>query len=238
MKLRVARASSLAQLPGRRRMKFAVIAVWLVVLVAIGPLSAKFEDVQQNDPADYLPANAESVKTIDQLHGFPSDGEADAITVFHRDGGLTAADRTAIDRVRVAINERVRPKSNSVRRGTVARTHPPKVSRDGATALLTTPITVPQEASGDQEDLLTDTPDDIRDKLNSLPSGLEAKVTGPAGFALDATDVFKQINGTLLFATAGLVLVLLIVIYRSPIFWMIPFASVLMAEFITRGLGY
>ena len=46
---------SLAQLPGGRRTKFAVIAVWMVVLFAIGPLAGKFEDAQENDPADYLP---------------------------------------------------------------------------------------------------------------------------------------------------------------------------------------
>ena len=68
-----------------------MVGVWLVVLVAIGPLAGKFEDAQENDPADYLPAGAESVRTLDRLDGFPSDDEADAITVFHRDGGLTAA---------------------------------------------------------------------------------------------------------------------------------------------------
>jgi RND superfamily putative drug exporter len=207
-------------------------------LIAIGPLAGKFEDAQQNDPADYLPAKAESVKTIEGLDGFPSDGEADAITVFHRDGGLTTEDTAAIGQVRAAVNSRVRTAINSERPETVAETGPPKISRDGATALLTTPITVPEEASGNAEDLLTDTPEDIKGELGTLPNGLEAKVTGPAGFSADAVEVFNDINGTLLFATAGLVLLLLIVIYRSPIFWMIPFFSVLLAEVTTRGLGY
>jgi putative drug exporter of the RND superfamily len=233
-----ARMRQLAELPGGRRTKFAVIAVWLVALFALGPLAGKFEDAQQNDPADYLPANAESVKTVDGLHGFRSDGEADAITVFHRDGGLTAADRAAIERLRGAINERVRPAMNKVRRASVGDTAPARLAADGGTALLTTPITVPAAASGDAEDIVTDTPEEIKDRLGSLPSGLVAKVTGPAGFSSDAVDVFNDINGTLLFATAGLVLVLLIVIYRSPIFWLIPFFSVLLAEFVTRGLGY
>ena len=114
----------------------------------------------------------------------------------------------------------------------------PVISRDGTTALLTTPITVPEEVSGEGEDLLTDTPEEIKGELGSLPSGLEAEVTGPAGFAADAVEVFNDINSTLLLATAGLVLVLLIVIYRSPIFWLIPFFSVLLAEVTTRGLGY
>jgi RND superfamily putative drug exporter len=231
-------AGSLAQMPGGRRTKFAVIAVWLVVLVAMVPLAGKFEDAQENDPADYLPADAESVEAIDGLEGFPSEDEADAITVFHRDGGLTPADRAAIERARTAINERVRPAINAEQPGTVAETGPALVSDDGGTALLTTPITVPEEASGDAEDLLTDTPEEIKAELGSLPSGLEAEVTGPAGFAADAVEVFNDINGTLLLATAALVLVLLIVIYRSPIFWMIPFFSVLLAEITSRGLGY
>jgi RND superfamily putative drug exporter len=229
---------NLVEIPGGRRTKFAVIAVWLGALVALGPLAGKFEDAQENDPADYLPRNAESVKTIDGLQGFRSDGEADAITVFRRDGGLTAADRAAIERVRDTINGRVRPEMNAVRRASVAATSPARLSADSRTALLTTPITVPAQASGDAEDIVTDTPEEIKDRLDSLPSGLEAKVTGPAGFSSDAIEVFKDINGTLLFATAGIVLVLLIVIYRSPIFWLIPFFSVLLAEFLTRGLGY
>jgi RND superfamily putative drug exporter len=215
-----------------------VIGVWLVVLFAIGPLAGKFEDAQENDPADYLPANAESVKTLDRLDGFPSDDQADAITVFHRDGGLTAADRAAIEQVRTRINERVRTEINAERAGTVALTGPAQTSTDRGTALLTTPITVPEAAGGDAEDLLTDTPEEIKSELVSLPSGLEAEVTGPAGFASDAVEVFNDINGTLLLATAGLVLLLLIVIYRSPIFWLIPFFSVLLAEVTTRGLGY
>ena len=93
-----------ADLPGGRRTKFAVLGVWLVILVVIGPLAGKFEDVQENDPADYLPGKAESVQAINVLEDFPSGDISDAITVFNRDGGLTVADRAAIARARVAIN--------------------------------------------------------------------------------------------------------------------------------------
>ena len=87
----------LDDLPGGRRSKFAIVGVWLIVLFAIGPLAGKFEDAQENDPADYLPANAESVEAIEELEEFPSGDIANAITVFYRDGGLEAADK-AVDR--------------------------------------------------------------------------------------------------------------------------------------------
>src|SRR5918994_2148845 len=170
-------ARSAALLPGGRRTKYAVIAVWLV-------------------------------------------------------------DRIAIDQVRTAINDEIRPAYSGEFPDSVAKTGAAILAEDGATALLTTSITVPEEAVGDEEDVLTDVPEDIKTELGSLPTGLEAEVTGPAGFSADAVEVFNDINGTLLYATATLVLVLLIVIYRSPIFWMIPFFSVLLAEISSRGFGY
>ena len=225
----MARLREALQLPGGRRAKFAVIGVWLLIAIAIGPLSGKFEDVQKNDPVDYLPGSAESVKALKKVKELPAGETANAITVFHRNGGLTAADRSAIDRTRSAINGQ--------RRAGVGATGPAVVSKDGATALLTTPIKT-KDGSSEASKLLVDATDDIKDDLGSLPGGLQAKVTGPAGFSADAINVYKGINGTLLLATAGLVLLLLIAIYRSPIFWMIPFFSVLLAEVSSRGIGY
>jgi RND superfamily putative drug exporter len=70
----------------------------------MGPLAGKFEDVQENDPADYLPANAESVQAINVLEEFPSGDIANAITVFQRDGGLTVEDKVQIASVRGSID--------------------------------------------------------------------------------------------------------------------------------------
>ena len=68
--------------------------------------------------------------------------------------------------------------------------------------------------------------------------GLEAKITGGAGFSADAIEVFEGINGTLLLAALSLVIFLLIVIYRSPMFFLIPLLAVLFAETLSRSLGY
>ena len=71
-----------------------------------------------------------------------------------------------------------------------------------------------------------------------MPEGVAAHVTGPAGFSADASKAFEGINSTLLFTTAGLVFLLLVLIYRSPIFWALPLLAVLVAESVVRGLGY
>ncbi len=215
--------------PAGRRSKFAVIGVWLIVLFAVGPLAGKFEDAQENDPADYLPADAESVEVIEILEDFPSGDITEAVTVFSRAGGLEPADEAFIEGVRDEINA-------SSREG-VGETEEPIPSKDGAAALLITPITV-EDGTNEAGQLLVDATDDIKAEVEDAPDGLEAKVTGPAGFSADAIDVFDSINGALLYATALLVLILLIIIYRSPIFWLIPFFAVILAEITSRGMGY
>ena len=228
MKLR-STARNLAQLPGGHRTKFAVVGVWLLIAVAIGPLSGKFEGAQKNEPIDYLPGHAESVKALQALDDFPSADEVNAITVFRREGGLSTADRSKIDQTRATVN--------AARLKGAGATGPPVISKDRTTALLTTPITV-KDGSAKSTEVLVDATDEIKADLEDVPSGLQAKVTGPAGFSADAINIFGDINGTLLFATAGLVLLLLVIIYRSPIFWMIPFFSVILAEVSSRGFGY
>ena len=68
--------------------------------------------------------------------------------------------------------------------------------------------------------------------------GLDVAVTGGAGFAADVEGVFGGIDGILLIGAGSLVLILLILIYRSPIFWVIPFFTVLLAEGASRGSQY
>ena len=86
---------------------------------------------------------------------------------------------------------------------------------------------------------MLDSVDEIRDRAHDLRAdGLQVEVTGAAGYGADAIEVFGDINGQLLLAAGGLVLFLLILIYRSPIFWTIPFFTVLFAEISSRGFGY
>ena len=76
---------------------------------------------------------------------------------------------------------------------------------------------------GGEEEILIEAVEDVRELVRmDLPPGLEVEVTGPAGFSADASKAFEGINSTLLLATAGLVFVLLVLIYRSPVFWLIP----------------
>ena len=218
--------SKFAAFVSGRRSAFVVLGLWLVLVVALGPLAGKFESAQQNEPSSFLPGDAESVRVLDAADGFASGQATPAIVVYDAAGGFDARTRVAVGARREAI---AAAGVEGVTTVTV-----PVYSEDGTAALLTAPI-----VAGGDEEVLIDAVTSIREiATEDLPPGLEAKVTGPAGFSADASKVFEGINSTLLFATVGLVFFLLVLIYRSPVFWALPLLAVILAESVVRGLGY
>jgi len=217
--------SRLLTLPAGRRAKFVVAALFLLICLGAGSLSAKFEDAQENDTSSFLPGDAESVKALAAVERFPGGELAPAAIVYERDGGLRTADRE-----RIAADVRG---LNADRPPTTLPAEDPIFSENGEAALVSMPV-----RSTDDATAFEDAVQEIRDRVSGERDGLTVKVTGAAGYSLDAIKVFGNINGTLLLTTAGIVLVLLVAIYRSPIFWAIPFFTVLLAEVASRGCGY
>jgi len=219
--------SRLLTLPAQRIPKFFVLALALVLVASVGPFSGQFEDAQENEATSFLPGDAESVQALEAIEQFPDGQVAAAVTVIARDGGLTAEDRQEAE----AFAQDLSDDPPIITAGTEG----PIQSEDGEAVLVITQV---RDTGGTGEDFL-DSVSDIRDRAHALRGGgRQVEVTGAAGFGADAIEVFGDINGRLLFAAGGLVLILLIIIYRSPIFWTIPFFTVVVAETCARGFGY
>jgi RND superfamily putative drug exporter len=244
------RGSSFTFAAGRRA-KWIVFAIWFVVIfAAAGPanLPAKFEDAESNEATSYLPGSAESTKALKATESL-QDGElAPAVIIYRRESGLTAADRQTI----VAdVNEMAEGRrfqgviaDGAKAAGKGAKAVPgqppgyepfvgPALSPDGKAAIVTAYIK--GEGEGDR---ILDPVKAWRDQITDRGGGLEVKITGGAGFSADAIEVFEGINGTLLLAALSLVIFLLIVIYRSPMFFFIPLVAVIFAETLSRSIGY
>ena len=214
-------------IPAGRRAKWVVVAFWVGLLVVFSALQfpTKFQDVQKNDSASFLPSSAESTKALAAVKTIQGKETVAIVTVYRRAGGLTAADRARILQDRNELNALKLPDTTPFSR--------PIPSKNGQAALLVANITTNGEAK-----TILDPVNEVRTVVNNPGGGLEAKVTGSAGFSADAIKIFEGINGTLLLAAIILVFVLLALIYRSPIFLWIPLFTVIFAEFASRSIGY
>ena len=86
----------------------------------------------------------------------------------------------------------------------------PLVSDDATAAQIFVPI----DSSGEVREVV----EQVRERVSAdVPAGVEAWVTGPAGFTADLVKGFLGIDGLLLIVALGAVFVILVVVYRSPL---------------------
>lgn len=69
-------------------------------------------------------------------------------------------------------------------------------------------------------------------------TGMTVYMTGPAGIAIDTLNLFSRADLVLILSTVGIILILLIVIYRSPLLALIPLlATAFVYEVVNQILG-
>ena len=110
---------------------------------------------------------------------------------------------------------------------------PATISDDNTTAVVTIPMDEINDVDERAERVA-----EIRTLIGeeTLP-GVEAYVTGPEGFQVDLAGVFAGADFTLLLATVLIVIVLLLVTYRSPILWIVPLLVVGTADGMAGQIG-
>jgi RND superfamily putative drug exporter len=69
-------------------------------------------------------------------------------------------------------------------------------------------------------------------------NGYTHYVTGPGGLLGDLFSAFGTLDSSLLLTTLGVVAIILIIVYRSPILWVIPLLSSLFALSMAGGIVY
>ncbi|GAB3185593.1 RND superfamily putative drug exporter [Micromonospora palomenae] len=187
----------------------AVLAVlgWLVVGGIAGPYSGKLGEVATNDNASFLPADAEATRAQDLAGGFVERESTPALVVYERGSGITDADkqRAAADTARFAQVP-----------GVLGPLPPPIPSQDGQALQVVVPI---DEAEGEEIGRVVE---ELRGIAGGDRDGLTVDVAGPAGLLADLIEVFGAIDGPLLLVTLVVVLVILLIVYRSPVLWLFP----------------
>ena len=205
----------------RRWFALGLFVLWLLVAGFAGPYSGKLADVQTNDNAAFLPKTAESTEVNDLQRRFIDQETTPGIIVWERESGITAADRALATQQLAEV--RAVPKVVSVT--------PLIPSQDGRALQA-----VVQLAGTDGMEL-TDAANAVRDEVQGS-DGLSAYLTGPAGLLADLIAAFEGIDSTLLLVTGAVVIVILLLVYRSPVLWIFPLLSVGFGYALAGGLVY
>ena len=199
-----------AEIPAGSWTKWLVLGFWLVVVVVAFPLSGKLTGAEKNDAKAWLPATAESTKVLDVQSRFQSPNIFPGVVVYERAGGLTAADRAkaASDARKFADVE------GTIPRGVTG----PIPSSDGQA--IQTVIQVNLGSEGWNRAAATAS--SVRAIAESDANGLSVHLTGPLGNAADNSKIFSGIDSTLLYSALAVVIVILLITYRSPVLWLLP----------------
>ncbi len=218
----------IAGLPAGRWTKWLVLAFWIAVVAVAGPLAGKLNSAQQNDASEWLPSNAESTQVVDLAKRFTPSDVFPALVVYERaDGAVTPADQA-----KVAADVRrfagVRDLGGQVQG--------PIPAKDGHALQVVVPLKVAAKGNGWEQ--LGPRIDELRSIARADAGGLGVYMTGPAGYAADFANVFSGFDATLLYITAAIVVVILLLTYRSPVLWLLPLACVFVALTAAQAVIY
>ncbi|TFB53960.1 MMPL family transporter [Cryobacterium tagatosivorans] len=191
-----------------------LILVWFGLFGAGGSSFGKISQVATNDQAQQLPASADATEVKALQAEFRGSDTLPGVLVYQKDAGLTEADQAEINGQVAELAAIDGVVSDSV--------SPAILADDGKAAEAFLPL--------DNAVKPSDTVGEIRDYLAAHPiSGVDVYVTGPAGLIADLSGAFAGIDGILLLTALAAVLVILVIVYRSPLLPLIVLGTSLAA---------
>ncbi|GAA2765998.1 MMPL family transporter [Streptomyces paradoxus] len=212
-----------------RRAKWLVLVLWVVVLFIAAPFAMKLTDAQDNDAASWLPGSAESTQVLEISEDFRPE-QIPAVVIYARESGLTPQDRAE-------IAEDVTQLKQLRDHGIIGeQTRGPVFDRqtDPRAAQVFVPIMMDEEGW----ERISPAVESIRDDVGTGGDGLSVHITGPGGTSADFAEAFEGIDSTLLFSAMAVVVVMLLITYRSLTLLVVPLVAVVCALFAAQALIY
>lgn len=217
-----------------KRGKWMTLIIWILITGILSFSLPSVNEVEDNS-AEQLPGNSMSVKAAAiAKKQFPSDTGVPLLLAWYRDGGLTDQDYAVIQNLYKDLNnDPVKAQDTLPPLGELP-VQALKSSASQDEESIITPVFINKNAG---TEVLQNDVKAVKSKISKLTdssvfkgdlksSGLHVRLTGPVGIQTDAVSLFSKADVTLLISTTVLVLVLLILLYRSPILAVVPLIGV------------
>ena len=226
----------------RRPLAYAllVIFLWFGASGVFGPLFGKLSTVQENDNSAFLPDSAESTQAAKIIEKFNQDQNQNLPTLVLYVGEV---DQTKIAALNAHLSQLGSEKiigtdvpiSKYLTEGEQIFAFP---SQDGKALLVNLPFKseIATDLLPNNKPALPEVIETLREDSAEFAKsvGLTSNVTG-IGALLGAIE---GIDSSLLLTTLVVVALILIVVYRSPVLWILPLFSAVIALSTAGGLVY
>jgi RND superfamily putative drug exporter len=221
-----------------------VVIIWFLIAGVFGPLFGKLTSVQENNNSSFLPKGAEATLAADEIKTFSGKDSFNFPTLILFEGKVNPASIAAINEHMAGVGALTLDGTDAkisdyLAPGQVISVFP---SQDGQAILANVPLdgnaiakTLPNE-----KPVLPAVVDALRADIKPIAeaNGVTHYVTGPGGLLGDLFAAFGTLDSSLLLTTLGVVAIILIVVYRSPVLWIIPLLSSLFALSTAGGIVY
>ncbi|MDA0169595.1 MMPL family transporter [Solirubrobacter taibaiensis] len=238
----------IASLALGRRSRWIVIAAWVVLGLALAPLQPRLQTIASDESETFFTRGADSTQ-VDRLLDtrFPEGGDATAViafvakegSIFERTPDIAPyVERICASEALPALKGVASPDGvmcGEIGHALAPTTGPSSLSSDNPeTMALYTVVNGRDDTESVAADVAT-----LRGMLPG-PDGhpVASYVTGQAGFDADRSAAVEGLDGTLLAITGVLVLVLMLLTYRSPLIAALMLGVVAIAYLIATGLVY
>ncbi|MDP5184711.1 MMPL family transporter [Blastococcus sp. BMG 814] len=205
----------------------AVVALlWLGLAGPLGSFSGKLAEVSENDSAAFLPDSAESTRVTELQQQFRTERTLPVVLLWESEDG--ALDRAALAEAQQRVDQAAAVAEEA---GALAgQPSPPIPSEDGEAVQAVLPF----------DPDLGETLPEVIGEVRAIPGidGTTAYVTGPGAIFSDFAEGFAGIDGLLLLAAFGVVLLILLVVYRSPLLPLLVIGTAGLALVVSLAVAY
>ncbi|HEX4686753.1 MAG TPA: MMPL family transporter [Nocardioides sp.] len=205
-----------------------VLIGWVVASVVIIATAPKLSSTA--DQSEFLPSTYESIRAAElQTSAFPQQTSVGALVVFDRTDGrpLTASDTAKIQQVVADLDGKVDPVFSGV------TAQPPSQNKLVQLAV----VGIAKDKNPYDPDAI-DAAKKLREDAHAAVDGtdLTVGVTGAAAQALDSQDASAKAEAIVGLTTFGLILLLMVLIFRSVILAVFPLIVIGLVSQVAVGL--
>lgn len=208
---------------------------WLLIAIGTVTLAPTLNRVVQQTPQKFLPAHTESVIAKQLLAQFGQDAQAasNAVLLLTRDAGLLPADLDWWHARMADLDSRQHELGLA---GVLTSSAQPQLAQRLISEDRTTILAIAYLPHSDFDEATKHSLTQLKQLIANAPAGATASLTGTAAISQDFETTSRQGLRLTEWLTIGLVLVILLLVFRSPIAPIVPLFTIGISYIMARGL--